>query len=99
MVGRDPNLTLPICNCLEFMADGKSIISGWSDGHIRSFLPQSGRLSYLIKGAHKTTHLILKHAPNHELSKEQPVGVNCLSTSMDCYLILTGGSDGEVHLY
>lgn len=26
-------------NCVEFMADGKSIISGWSDGKVRAFLP------------------------------------------------------------
>jgi hypothetical protein len=99
MVGRDPVLNLPVCNCLEFMADGKSIVSGWSDGHIRSFLPQTGRLSYLIKEAHQPMHLILKGAPNHDLSKEQPKGVTCCNTSMDCYLVLTGGSDGEVHLY
>jgi len=53
MVGRDPILNLPVCNCLEFMADGRSIVSGWSDGHIRAFLPQTGRLHYLIKEAHK----------------------------------------------
>lgn len=99
MVGRDPNLNLPICNCLEFMADGKSIVSGWSDGHIRSFLPQTGRLAYLIKEAHKPKHLILKGAPNHKLSLSQSVGVTCCNTSMDCYLVLTGGSDGEVHIY
>jgi hypothetical protein len=27
------------CNCVELMADGKSIVSGWSDGKVRSFLP------------------------------------------------------------
>jgi hypothetical protein len=26
-------------NCVDFMADGKSIISGWTDGKIRSFMP------------------------------------------------------------
>ena len=26
-------------NCVEFMPDGKSIVSGWSDGKIRCFLP------------------------------------------------------------
>lgn len=28
-----------ICNCLEIMPDGKSIITGWTDGIIRAFLP------------------------------------------------------------
>lgn len=34
------------------MQDGKSIISGWSDGKIRAFLPQSGKLLYVINDAH-----------------------------------------------
>jgi WD40 repeat protein len=41
------------CYCLEFMRDGRSIISGWSDGKIRAFLPQSGKLLYVINDAHK----------------------------------------------
>ena len=34
------------------MADGKSILSGWNDGKIRAFLPQSGKLFYAINDAH-----------------------------------------------
>lgn len=34
------------------MQDGKSIISGWNDGKIRAFLPQSGKLLYAITDAH-----------------------------------------------
>lgn len=34
------------------MGDGKSIISGWNDGKIRAFLPQSGKLLYVISDAH-----------------------------------------------
>lgn len=26
-------------NCIEFMADGKSIVTGWSDGKVRAFTP------------------------------------------------------------
>lgn len=44
-----PNLE---CNTVAFMYDGKSIISGWSDGKIRAFLPQSGKLLYMINDAH-----------------------------------------------
>ena len=44
-----PNLT---CYSVEFMADGKSIVSGWDDGKIRTFLPQSGKLFYVINDAH-----------------------------------------------
>jgi WD40 repeat protein len=45
-----PNLE---CYCLDFMPDGRSIVSGWSDGKIRAFLPQSGKLLYVINDAHK----------------------------------------------
>lgn len=44
-----PNLE---CYCLGFMRDGKSIFSGWHDGKIRAFLPQSGKLLYSINDAH-----------------------------------------------
>ena len=40
------------CFALSFMHDGKSIVSGWSDGQIRTFLPQSGKLFYVINNAH-----------------------------------------------
>lgn len=40
------------CFSIAFMNDGKSIVSGWSDGKIRAFLPQSGKLFYVINDAH-----------------------------------------------
>jgi len=40
------------CFCIGFMRDGKSIISGWSDGKIRAFYPQSGKPMYIINDAH-----------------------------------------------
>ena len=35
----------PNCECytVNFMRDGKSVVSGWSDGKIRAFYPQSGK--------------------------------------------------------
>ncbi|XP_053310115.1 cilia- and flagella-associated protein 52 [Spea bombifrons] len=44
-----PNMT---CLAIEFMRDGKSIISAWNDGKIRAFTPESGRLMYTIENAH-----------------------------------------------
>jgi len=44
-----PNLE---CYCFGFMRNGKSIYSGWHDGKIRTFLPQSGKLLYCINEAH-----------------------------------------------
>lgn len=44
-----PNLT---CLCLALARDGKSIVSGWDDGKIRAFAPESGKLQYVIPDAH-----------------------------------------------
>jgi len=41
------------CHCIDFLRDGKLILSGWSDGKIRAFTPQSGRLNFVINDAHK----------------------------------------------
>ena len=68
------------------MADGKSIVSGWSDGILRSFLPQSGKLYWLIKDAHTTVH--------GELD-----GVTCVCTTQDCEHVVSGGIDGEIKLW
>ncbi|XP_003340387.1 cilia- and flagella-associated protein 52 isoform X1 [Monodelphis domestica] len=44
-----PNMT---CCAIDFMRDGKSIISAWNDGKIRAFTPETGRLMYVINNAH-----------------------------------------------
>lgn len=74
------------CNCIEFVPDGKSVISGWTDGRIRAFLPQSGKLFWVINDAHK--------AVNKDFG-----GVMCMTTAQNCEHILTGGQDGEVKLW
>jgi WD40 repeat protein len=43
-------LILLLAACV--LQDGKTIISGWSDGKIRGFGPQSGKLLYTINDAH-----------------------------------------------
>ena len=47
---RVPNLD---CECIAFMKDGKAVVSGWSDGTIRAFAPQSGKLLFTIGDAHQ----------------------------------------------
>ena len=37
---------------MAFSFDGKSIYSGWSDGKLRAFMPQSGKLKFAINDAH-----------------------------------------------
>ena len=52
------------------MPDGKSIISGWSDGKIRAFGPQSGKLLYTILDAHVTVRICV-FCPFQNLKKER----------------------------
>eukprot|EP00055_Hartaetosiga_balthica_P003458 m.7868 g.7868 ORF g.7868 m.7868 type:complete len:609 (+) comp2942_c0_seq1:68-1894(+) len=41
------------CNTMCFSPDGKLIITGWADGVIRAFLPQSAKEKFEIQNAHK----------------------------------------------
>ncbi|KAG2446088.1 hypothetical protein HXX76_000688 [Chlamydomonas incerta] len=45
-----PNLE---CFCVCFTTDGSAILSGWSDGKIRAFGPQSGKIIFTINDAHQ----------------------------------------------
>lgn len=42
---------------------GGTIVSGWSDGKIRAFYPESGKLKFVISDAHAegTTSIALAH--------------------------------------
>jgi WD40 repeat protein len=44
-----PNIEV---HCICFSMDGTQIISGWSDGKVRAFGPQSGKLLFVINDAH-----------------------------------------------
>lgn len=44
-----PNMT---CYCVDITSSGENIVSGWSDGKIRSFFPESGKLQFMIPDAH-----------------------------------------------
>lgn len=61
------------CNCVVFAPDGKSIISGWDDGKIRAFRPQSGTLMYAINDAHRdgVTALAITKDSRHIVSGGQ----------------------------
>ena len=50
-----PHLQVPnlVCNCVCLSPSGTEIVSGWSDGKVRAFGPQSGKLLYVINDAHK----------------------------------------------
>lgn len=42
------------CFCIDFSRDGKSILSGWTDGVVRSFIPSCGNLRWTLNDAHKS---------------------------------------------
>jgi len=44
-----PNMT---CNAVDITKDGETIITGWDDGTIRAYTPESGSLKYQINDAH-----------------------------------------------
>ena len=45
------------CHCIAFHPDGKSIVSGWDDGIVRSFTPQTGKLMFQIANAQSKVRL------------------------------------------
>jgi WD40 repeat protein len=40
------------CNAIEITPDGKAIITGWDDGKIRAFYPETAKSIYTIHNAH-----------------------------------------------
>ena len=79
------------CNSVCFSPSGKSIVSGWSDGKIRAFGPQSGKLLYVINDAHKITGL--------KKISGALVGVTAIAMTNDGSRIVSGGSDGQVRVW
>jgi WD40 repeat protein len=55
------------CFSVKFMTNGRSILSGWSDGKIRAFAPQSGRLMYAVNDAHN--HGVTALAPTNDCTR------------------------------
>lgn len=78
------------CHTISFMQDGKSIVSGWSDGQIRAFLPQSGKLLYVINNAHMhgVTALATTADSARYLMDERIIN-----------RIVSGGMEGEVRVW
>eukprot|EP01065_Artemidia_motanka_P037097 TRINITY_DN4531_c0_g3_i1.p1 TRINITY_DN4531_c0_g3~~TRINITY_DN4531_c0_g3_i1.p1 ORF type:complete len:672 (+),score=195.13 TRINITY_DN4531_c0_g3_i1:96-2018(+) len=79
------------CNCVAFTKDGKMVVSGWSDGKIRAFGPQSGKLLYVITDAHKTQGM-------KKLSGTR-AGVTAICVDNSNQRILSGGADSQVRVW
>lgn len=80
---RVPNLR---CNCVTLTPDGGLILSGWGDGKVRAFLPQTGALAFTVSEAHQNgvTSIACMHEQNIETGE---------------YNIVTGGADGRVRVW
>jgi len=82
------------CNCIAFKPDGTEIVSGWNDGKIRAFLPQSGGLKYVINEAHRLTGV-----GNSSGGVVPKNGVTSICPSNDTKRLLSGGADGQVRVW
>jgi hypothetical protein len=58
------------CHAVAVGDAGASIVTGWSDGRVRAFLPQSGKLLYAIPDAHPggVTAVAVSHSGTHILT-------------------------------
>ncbi|KAF1326773.1 Wd repeat-containing protein 16, partial [Globisporangium splendens] len=78
-----PNL---VCNCIDLTPDGTVIVSGWDDGKVRAFYPESGKLKFVIQDAHnESATAIAVCASAYASSKE--------------WRLITGGKDGRVRVW
>lgn len=78
-----PNL---ICRAIELDPDGTCIVSAWSDGKIRAFLPESGKSEFIIPEAHLDGVTALSICGNHEDVDHS-------------WRFVSGGKDGKVRVW
>ncbi|EEY58167.1 uncharacterized protein PITG_00790 [Phytophthora infestans T30-4] len=81
-----PNL---VCNCVELTRDGGLVVSGWDDGKVRAFYPESGKLKFVIQDAHNESVTAIAMCT--------PSDSSCSSSAE--WRLLTGGKDGRVRVW
>ncbi|CAM9175320.1 unnamed protein product [Pylaiella littoralis] len=77
-----PNLE---CFCVGITRSGGTIVSGWSDGKIRAFYPESGKLKFVISDAHAEGATAVALA--HDDDTRPP------------WRVISGGGDGRVRVW
>jgi cilia- and flagella-associated protein 52 len=77
---------LPTLDCLSCAVTptGSSIISGWSDGKVRSFAPESGKLKFSISDVHQGGITAIAIAGDDSYSS---------------WKLITGGDDARVRIW
>jgi len=77
-----PNTT---CYAVDITPSGENIVSAWSDGKIRSFYPESGKLQFMIPNAHDAVRsLAICNSEGDDSSR---------------WHLVSGGDDGTVRLW
>ncbi|CAN0449815.1 unnamed protein product, partial [Ectocarpus sp. 12 AP-2014] len=77
-----PNLE---CFCVGITRSGGTIVSGWSDGKIRAFYPESGKLKFVISDAHADGATALALAQDDDTRPP--------------WRLISGGGDGRVRVW
>ena len=78
-----PNTT---CYAVDVTRNGENIVSAWSDGKIRSFYPESGKLQFMIPDAHSDAVRSLAIC-------------NSVGDDSSQWHLVSGGNDGTVRLW
>ena len=77
-----PNLD---CACIGITPNGGTIVSGWTDGKVRAFYPESGKLKFVITDAHAEAVTALSVCNDDE--------------AYPPWRLVTGGDDGRVRVW
>ncbi|EAN91138.1 hypothetical protein, conserved [Trypanosoma cruzi] len=80
-----------LCNCIQFTKDGSLIVSGWDDGKLRAFGPQSGKLVFAVNDAHK------REGIKNMGGSSSGVTAVCVDSTSEH--IISGGADGLVRFW
>lgn len=80
-----------LCNCIQFTKDGSMIVSGWDDGKLRAFGPQSGKLVFSVNDAHKREGV--------KGINDVAAGVTALCCDNTSQRLVTGGADCFVRVW
>lgn len=77
-----PNVS---CFAIDITNSGSSIVSAWSDGKIRSFFPESGKVRFVIPDAHPDSVTALTTCNEDDMSSD--------------WRLVSGGNDGGIRVW